>query len=337
MRLVKRFSFVTLAAIIPLAACGEGGEDPAVCTEPTGPHYAYVVSGIQVPTNPAEANQIGLDIDGVEESVTTDNALGTALATLAGQADLDIATAVGDAINSGEVIILMDVQSEDLTNSTCSGVSVYLGDNPSVSPCDGETDEVCGRHLDGTASFEISANSPTDTSLNGTIIGGNFKLGPDDPPGNFTLELDLIEGGAPLTLDLVGARVEIGTVAEDGLTGGLLGGAVTKNDLETSILPAVETLVDEQVAVDCQGTAPECCTAGSPGALIVDLFDTDDDCDITLQEITESDLVATVLRPDLDLFDADGGFSPNSDGEKDSLSLGLGFTAVSGTFTPPAQ
>lgn len=334
MRLAKRLSIVLFAPMLSLAACG--GDEPGeeACTAPTGTDYTFVVNKVLVPTNQTEADALALDLNGTEP-IRTDNKLGTALASLAAQAGLDLPTAVDGAVDAGDIILLVNVKSEDLTNAACAGVGVYLGANPSVAPCDADG-ITCGLHLQGDASFDVSPDSPTDTVIGGQILGGKFSLGPSDPPGNFTIELDLIPNAAPIVLNLVGARVEIGGVSDTGLTSGILGGAITKTDIETSILPAVHVLVEEEVAATCQGT-PEtaCCDAGSAGETILNFFNTDGDCAVSLEELQQSAIVQTILNPDLDLLDAAGNYSPGADGENDSISLGLGFTAITGSFQVP--
>jgi hypothetical protein len=198
-----------------------------------------VVNQVLVPINSAQAIQLALDLDG---NGSNDNALGRALASLAAQAGLDIKSAVTEAVNAGDIILLVNVKSEDLSNAACAGVGVgvgvYLGANPSTEPCETPEDTSCARHLDGNTSFDISPDSPIDTMISGQILGGLFQLGPDDPPGNFAIELGL---GEPFTLNLIGARVKISSVTETGLSGGILGGAITQNDVQTSILPAIQS------------------------------------------------------------------------------------------------
>lgn len=58
---------------------------------------------------------------------------------------------------------------------------------------------------------------------------------------------------------------------------------------------------------------------------------------VSLEELQGSILVQNLLAADLDLFDADGNFHPNSDGVKESLSLGVTFTAVTAFFYPPSD
>jgi hypothetical protein len=335
MRLAKRLSILLFAPMLSLAACGGDDIVDPVCTAPQGTDYTFVVNQVLVPTNSAEATQLALDIDGTEP-IRNDNALGIALANLAAQANLDLKTAVEGAVNAGDIILLVNVKSEDLSNAVCAGVGVYLGANPGTEPCESPEDTICGRHLDGNTGFDISADSPTDTVIGGQILGGQFQLGPNNPPGNFTIELDLIPGAEPIALNLIGARVKISSVTETGLSGGILGGAITQEDLQTSIMPAIQVLVADAVAADCPGEAPDCgCPENSAGQLILNLFDTNDDCLVSVEEIQQNELVASILNPDLDLLDETGNYNPGADGVADSLSLGLGFSATTATFTPP--
>ena len=52
-------------------------------------------------------------------------------------------------------------------------------------------------------------------------------------------------------------------------------------------------------------------------------------------EVSTNTLVQSLLAPDVQLFDSTGAYKPNKDkttAVKDSLSVGLGFTAVGATF-----
>ena len=152
-------------------------------------------------------------------------------------------------------------------------------------------------------------------------------------------------GTDPVVLNLVGARAEINASAS-GLTNGKLGGAITAEDLENTVLPAIADLVQMTVAEDCMGTAPACCADDeSTGATLLGLFDEDPvDCEVSLNEIVDSSLISSLLAPDVDLFDCpsetspigDCEFDPGRDQVKDSLSLGIGVTATTATYDLPA-
>lgn len=329
MRLVNRVSMILLAGgALGLAACGGGGDDDDggddQTVDPAGTHNGYVLDSIVVPASNAQATSVALDIDGDDRA---ENALGNLLATLAGF-DLDLQGPVDEQIAMGGVIILADVQATSLDQATGVGLQVFRGGNPSPPACADANDMVCGGHLGGDATFDITDDY--DALVVGSIVGGQFSGG----PGDVTIELALTETNA-VPIHLVGARVEMGVTA-DGLTSGKLGGAITSEDIDNDLIPAVQTLIADIVA-ECVPAGDVCCEEGSAGEQILTLFDSNSDCEVTTEELLASDLVdGTIRNPDLDLFDGDSTeFNPNQDGVKDSISLGVGFTAVSGTFDAP--
>jgi hypothetical protein len=63
-------------------------------------------------------------------------------------------------------------------------------------------------------------------------------------------------------------------------------------------------------------------------------YDDDDDNSITLDEFQHDAAVQVMFASDLDLLDG-AQFAPNVDGSSDSLSFGIGFTAVRALFELP--
>ena len=354
MRLVKRARMFFFASVMSLSlvACGgsegdddddgggvPGGEcydDPAGCVDSGGQDFQYVADTVTMPQSASSAQQLGLDLD-FDPQGRPDNALGQILSTLASQGDLNLQEQVDTAIATGDIILLMNLKASGTGTATDAGAWVYLGANPTPAACTDENDMVCGNHLDGSASFEIASDSPMNAILAGDIIGGEFKGG----PGKVTLQLSFGEG-EPVTVRLVGAQMEA-TVSDTGIVMGKLGGAVTEDELQNSVLPSIATVLSTNIADDCTGT-PEttCCTEGSTGETLVDLFDdcsagsTSCDCDIDVDELRNNDLISSLLAPDVDLLDADGDFNPRTDETKDSLSLGIGFTATTASFPAPS-
>jgi hypothetical protein len=331
MRLVNQACAILLSCgAMALAACGgddDGDGDGQMMVDPEGTHNTFVISELKIPSNANEATQLGLDIDGNGQP---DNALGGLLAALANQADLDLNGEVGDQILSGGIVLLADLQATDLTNATGVGLQVFLGDAATADPApctDPEDIATCGNHLEGTGSFDVAMD------YNALVVGSNVSGQFTGGPGEITIELALAEG-ATVPIRLVGARATAG-VSATALTSGKLGGALHEDDVDSDLIPAVADLIGTLLEA-CDPEASPCCPEGSTGEQILTFFDDNSDCTVTEQELKENSLISsTIGNPDLDLFDADGNFAPRSDGVKESLSLGVGFSAVSGQFDVP--
>ena len=335
MRLVNRACAILLSCgALALVGCGGGdddggGDDGQMEEDPAGTDHTYVISELKVPTSANEATQLGLDIDG-DSAHQPDNALGGLLAALAGQADLDLNGTVNEQVSSGGIILLANMFATCQSAASGAGLHVYLGDSATAmpTPCtDPEDPETCGQHLDGSGMFDVKMDY--GAKVVGTIVGGNFTGG----PGNITIELALGDA-ASVPINLIGARASAGVTAS-GLTSGKLGGALRDEDIHGELIPAVADLIASLLVTSECGTEAPCCPDGSTGEQILTFFDDNDDCGVTAEELEENSLISsTIGNPDLDLFDENDEFNPRQDGEKDSLSLGIGFTAVAGEFTP---
>jgi len=333
MRLVQRSSILLLASavVFSLAACGgssSGGDDTV---DPAGTAHTFVVDSVLLPTKAGDGAKYGLDLDGDGQ---VDNALGqilSALSSAAGSGSLDLQGSIDEQVLTGNIILLTNIKATALDMATGVAVEVFLGANPTPTPC---TDTnvppdiaTCGQHLMGTGSFDIDPASPMDAQIIGKIIGGQFTGG----PGTVTLQITLSSVGAPINLNLIGARAKLPGITDSGFgsaaSPGIIAGAVTQNDLDTKVIPAVADTVSGQIARDCTNTTPpDCgCPSGSTGATVISLFDkSPQDCMVTVDEIKNNDLIKTLLAPDV-----------NIDGT-DALSVGVGVTGVKGTFTVPA-
>lgn len=304
-------------SLLLAAACG-GGDDDGPLT-PEGEYYPMVVDSVVTPASSAEASDLGLDIDG---NGRVDNQLGMVLATL-GTQGLEVKPQLEEAVATGSLVLLAEVQTTDFTSAPAAGLTVYIGDPDQITPapCTDDTMlDTCGQHLMGTGSFAISADSPTNGTVAGPFVGGRFNGG----PGQVRLQLSLTEGAAPVNLDLIGARAELRGVSADGITDGIIAGAITEEDINTKVLPAVVELLVPSIEEDCEPVGAECnCVADSTGDGVLALFDDNDDCMVTVMEIQENGLVGTLLAPDVVI---DG---------KPSISLGVGISAKKATFSRP--
>lgn len=322
--------------------------------DPKGTHTQYVLDSLKIPTTANEANVYGLNLDGDEEE-RPDNALGQILSTVgSSRGDINLQETVDAQIMDGDIILLANMQATSLITATGVGMWVFLGDGDTATPapCLDDQDQVCGQHLMGTGSFTISRDSPPpeNTLVIGQNVGGQFTGG----PGNLLIEVALVEGSS-LVLTLIGARMEIGQVSDNAVVDGKFGGAITKSELDNTVLPTLSDLMADTISRDCTGMEVDCpgancrpcgCEEGATGRTLLDLFDDESrDCKVTLEELKANSLVSSQLAPDVDLLNCPNQdsppkeceFNPRKDGVKDSLSLGIGFTAISGSFSLPAS
>jgi hypothetical protein len=273
----------------------------------------------QTPRTNPEARVLGLDLDGDN---VVDNQLGLVMATLAGQG-LDTQGLLTSKIDRGEMIQLISLGVEDLTFASGKGTfTLFTGDDPVPAPCANAGDTVCRKHLAGTGAFTIAATSAQDTPIAGDINASQL-LTPVTTGGNFQL-VTLFFTEIPIALDLIGARVRV-PLAVDGVTDGVIAGAVTDSDLQTKVLPQMHAGIVAAVNRDCGGTQPpNCgCTNGTSGDTFISLFDTDpQNCSVSLAEVRDNGLIASLLAPDVSI------------NGQDALSVGVGFDAVLASFAP---
>ncbi len=318
-----------LAAALPLfVACG--GDDGGTVI-PEGTHTQYVAKKASVPTNNNQAREFGLDLN---KDKTVDNQLGMVLGTLASMG-FDIQGTIDAAVAEGSIILLVDFQTKDFTNTTAAGLKVLLGTNPMPAACNAAekycNDAMppvctgCGHHLTGTGNFAIDPKSPDSAAVGGKIINGTFNGG----PGLISLQIAL-GGTTAIQLDLIGARAKASGITADKMDSVILAGALTDEDLNTKVIPAIADQIAPIITRDCpMPLVAGCgCKAGSTGKTVLDLFDGDimgttKDCKVSVDEIKGNSLIQSLLAPDVTI---DG---------KMALSLGIKVEATKAVF--PAQ
>ena len=318
--------FMLAAALIPMSLVACGGDDGGNVV-PEGTHYHYVSNTVLVPTSNTQAREYGLDLNGDN---TVDNQLGMVLSTLAGMG-FDIQATIDTSVAEGDIILLADFQTKDFTNTTAAGVQIFLGENPMPAACmTGEmynemTKTGCKHHLDGTGSFTISSSSPTNAALGGKSVNGTFTGGPGD------LSLQIALGGTdPIKLDLIGARAKGSMITDSAIGGMIFAGAVTKDDIDNKVIPAIQAQLGPLIARDCtmlgNPTGGCGCAADSTGKTILGLFDTmPKDCMVSVDEIKNNSLIVSLLAPDVEI------------NGKMALSLGIKATATKATFEVAGQ
>lgn len=326
-----RPAVVTVLTLV-FVAC-HGGTDRRIVDEygwdPHGDHYQYVIDSMAVPRDASDLSRYGLDLDW-DDQQRPDNQLGRLLVTLAdASADLDFQAAISAGIARGTAITLIDIQTTDITMATGVATWFYAGANPSVAPCSSALDTECAHHLDGQAFFYVPDGAPTESLVVGNVLGGQLAAG----PGTVDITLPLLPYAEPIALHLTGARIEVMT-GPDELPLGVLSGAFTGDDLLVVAATLLRTVLD----VACTGAPTAETPCGCPAGDIAELIArAAPRCELDTAPLTYADLEGTLLAPDLDLIDSDNGtFFPRQDDIKDSLSFGIGFTAVGAEFVPPS-
>jgi hypothetical protein len=301
---------------IGLFGCADNGEDDdVIAVDPTGVHHQYVIDSITLPSTVSEAIDFGLDLDGDAEG-RPDNALGQIFSALSGAGIVDANEKTTEALATGKMLHLIDVQTTSMTDAMGVGALVFLGDDLDDNPDDNFT---------GSEQIDVRLAGATRTMV-GMIGSGELIAG----PGQMPAELVLPGVPEPFAVQLEGARIYV-SITGDRLQG-TLAGAIREEDIDTAILPVILEGVAVSIERDCVGTV---CEDNTNGDVFLELFDGNQDGDVTLEELRSSSLINALFRPDVDLFDQNGRFSPRTKGIEDSLSIGFGFTAVPARFDLP--
>lgn len=293
-----------------------GSDAPVDMPDLKTPHH-YIMASQVIPTTQVEARDNGLDLNGDSQ---VDNQLGAVMATFTTQG-FDVAGLATRAVDHGDTLMLIDFESDGFQSGAAT-FALLAGANPRPPACEGGSDTVCRHHLDGSGLFDVAGGAPRDTPLAGAMVNGRITTDAGDA-NRLHLQVALATT-APFMMPLLGARVRVTGPSPGGITAGVVAGGLAKTDIDGILLPAWQQSMDALVQAGCNGAPPTCsCPAGSQAKVLHDLFDTTpNDCAISLSELKNNSLIQSLLAPDLTI-----------DGQQ-AVSLGIGFTAVSATFTP---
>lgn len=326
-----RPSFAIITVVVAWAACGDddGGSSPVDAGAPAdaaSPDAAasfdaaapdastasgdwFVMATIRVPESANQAVRVALDLDGNGQP---DNALGGLLAALHNQTGMPFAQGEKALVGNGGLLQLVGIEVSQ-ADPDVAAVEVSRGADLDDDPAD---------NFSGVEPFALDPVDPADGHLEGALAAGVVRAG----PGAAQMPLAVVGVDTELVwLRGVGARVRA-NVSDDGLAGGRLCGGLLEAEIDTVLIPALATAIDDVVQLDCPGGV---CEPGTPGEQLAAFFDENEDGMVPVEEFRSNSLIeSTIGNPDLDLFDADGVFNPRVDGIKDSLSFCLGFAAV---------
>jgi hypothetical protein len=315
---------VTLSALlgVSIGCGGGGGPDNSGQVDNiawTYPETQMVVTDLVLPADATEAKSMAFDLD---HNGSPDNQLGNILAALkSSMGSTSPQTSVDDAMNKGDIIVLFSIFAESMQASKKAALWAFLGESmafdPQTGPQAGDT-------------FTVdTVKGPAAAYFGGSIKGGGGAFGGD--LATLSLNLPLTSGSSlDLTLQAVNMEFDVSpscSVSGCEFTNGRLGGAITETDLNNKVLPEVTNLLKDQLTSKCSMSTGACvCESGSGAETIESMFDTDQNCDVTLEEVQGNNIIKAFLKGDVLL----------ADGVSKGLSLAVAFEAVNATYTHAA-
>ena len=271
-----------------------------------GQHFHYIVSDMQLHKQQQSGSPIvaiqGLDLDGDNNG---DNQLG-AVFNLLRSNGFEIQPTLTAAIQNGDILLGLDVQTPNMQNADSVNVQVRTGFAASPTPCSGDAPIMCGQHLHGDATIVVDAPTPSLYStgaLSKSVLltrGGILPVRLALEKNNY-IELNLHEAAVSITF-------------EDTNPTGTLAGVVLAADIERVLVPQIGLQFRRIVDEDCGTKVPGrhrrlqyCqCRAQSRGFYLLALFDQNEDCLVSDQEIMANSLTRSLLSPDIEGPDGDG-------------------------------
>jgi hypothetical protein len=309
---------VLIALVLLLAACNAPIPKPTPTQPAPTPsaellpaasvRYHFVTNKLLIPTTQEQTQAYALNIDGDPQG-QPDNLFGNLLTMLVTAAPgLELQATIDQAVNTGQIVTLHVLQTNNLVNDPNASWSIFLGQTAPSAP-----------RFDGADKFTIDPAAPTNSLIAGPIVNGHFA------GGMGAVRIQMVILGSPAVVNLIGVRVEA-DVTEKGCVNGKLGGGITVDEFRSQILPALADGLNRIIKAD-----------KTAATTILPIFDADQNGVVSPAEIENNLLLKLALSPDLDLLDASGKFNPHQDGVKDSMSIGLGFTCVPASFTAPGD
>jgi hypothetical protein len=309
------------------AVLSDGGGDAAVgdVTMAHGALYDYVVSHLVLPKSRMD---YAIDLNGDGHP---DNQLGEAFAALLAQG-VDAQPDVDARVADGTIVHLVALQTADpmLANDATAGAAVLVG-QPHPMP-----------DFSGMGRFAVDQAWPAGATF-GVLSNNAYRS--NDPavtthPATITLRIPLFLNMV-LALQLHGAHVQFTTAidpntAVPSLLHGEIHGSIKESDVQMVIIPALAQGINQKVQSN-----PSSTTAKD----LLRIFDVGGctnmdgtkaaagDGKIDPCEVANNMIIRTILAPDVQIYDANGNYAPNPlNTSKDSLSAGVGFTAVRAQF-----
>jgi len=306
---MRSMKFLALAAALSLGACSDNNakiDGPVVKKDTTATPGSDAVfpatSLLQTVVNKYQLPQSGTDYP-FDFGSGPKNKLGTLVQVLNG-AGFNLQNNLDETVQGGAFLLLLELFGKSLADDANTGVEANLGTGKGGAITDAGAP---APNFTGTGEFTIKTGTTT-LKLAGKITGGKLTAAGDllitIPAGDDASKYPLV------TIKKGRLEAIVADSATSAMTSGKINGLLPWTDVTTKIIPAM------QVSVDKAYKDPN--TAAATKTLMKTLFDVNGDGTITVDEITNSAALKLVLSPDVD-----GG-----SGTLDSMSVGMGFTAV---------
>jgi hypothetical protein len=271
---------------------------------------------------PGTRSEFAIDLNGDGK---LDNALGNIIDALQAQA-FDPQTTLNQVNQAGQGLILFGELADGSFQNTDCAVTRFANALAQPNPDFG-----------GSGQFAVDPALPSSV-FPGTLAGGDFTSTPPPSqavnPVEVVLELPLLGPGL-VRLPLTGASLRYNG-SDSVLDSVTLNGAIRDSDLQSTVIPGLAAQLTQVVS------ATPCDTICQQNEQIFDLGGCTNadgtaararDHRIDVCEVADNPIIKNVLAPDVQLFDAAGAYHPNPQNtHKDSLSVGVGITAVSARF-----
>lgn len=295
-----------------------------------GKSYKLVMNQLTLPSS-SGTGSFAYDFDG---DGRTENQLKSLISTIA-IAGLDMQKPLQDAVQSGQIINLLAIQSAATDTASCVGVTLNRGKLGPMPKFDGS---------DVFSPVTLFGSPLGGSLLSGKLATTDSRILKADTESSFALPISL--GRGLLTLPLRGVHVEgrlqlVGSLWQ--VSAGVIHGVVAKSDIDSKVLPAVADQVTQLINSD---------PFSSSARALINLFESSTDpvsvnkcviaarccrlnpatCMILPDEVRNSS-VGAVLSPDVEVLDEMGKWKPVPGGKKyNAMSVGIGFSAITASF-----
>jgi hypothetical protein len=207
------------------------------CSLSEGSNNDFIVYRLIAPTNAAEAEQIGVDLDG---DGTIDNALGALVAQFSTDPESDINHDLQEAIDDGEFIMLVRMVVSSWPDDDALALQVFAGDN---------TLDATEDNLSGSGHTLISLQADRSIFLCSDMVGGEIE----SCGGPLELPFYLLNRVVTLPMER-GQILSTQPLSPDGWQSVMIGGGMNQQTIDNAFLPTLQVYLNQETKQDPDST-----------------------------------------------------------------------------------